>query len=100
MLLGDFQHSYQDKYSFVEFIVNSAIASYMNVFKYAIGIDEGIFAKALEWHNDDFSNVHLVFDAKSYSSFEKEVENSIAYVENMLMKQLHDAIGKHINPRF
>lgn len=74
MLLGDFQHSYQDKYSFVEFIVNSAIASYMNVFKYAIGIDEGIFAKALEWHNDDFSNVHLVFDAKSYSSFEKEVE--------------------------
>ena len=74
VLLEDFQHTYQDKYSFVEFVVNSAIASYMNVFKYAIGVDEGIFAKALEWHNDDFSNVHLVFDAKSYSSFEKEVE--------------------------
>jgi hypothetical protein len=88
--LEDTDHTYQDKYALVEFVINSAIASYGNALKH-VGIKDDILHQALEKTHDSKLRVELEFVGTLWSDFVKEQERQISRQEyEKIQKQVPD----------
>jgi len=82
-LLGEIDHTYQDKYALVEFVANSGIASYTNALK-SIGLDDTIMKKSLNWVHNLNQTVSLKFDGYMHSDFVKEEEIKSSLLKNII----------------
>ncbi len=81
-ILGEVDHTYQDKYALVEVVANSGIASYSNALK-SIGLDDDIMEKVLNWVHSN-QTVVLDFNGYMYSKLIKEEEVTLSVLKNIL----------------
>jgi len=91
VLLEDTDHTYQDKYALVEFVINSAIASYGNVLKH-IGVKEDLLDQALRWTHESKLTVELEFVGTIWSDFVKEEERKLSVEEYEKKKLENDQV--------
>ena len=74
-------HTYEDKYSLVEFVTNSAIGSFVNVLQLMGLGNDNLLETPLEWVHSKKQTVSLRFQATRTCDLESETERQVTVSE-------------------